>query len=158
MRRNEKLINEVAGVNDILGRGEIIRVAMVDGDEPYLVPLSYGFKDGAIYFHCAKEGRKISALRSNPNVCFEVSVDTELVKKEQACGWTYYFKSVIGRGKAVFIEDLNEKLLGLSAIMEQYGSADHSFPEKAVEATEVVRIDIEEISGKQSPAGKKKEY
>jgi len=156
MRRNEKLISEIAEINDILGRGDVIRIAMVDGDEPYLVPMSYGFIDGMIYFHCAKEGRKISVLKSNPNVCFEVSVDTELVKKEQACGWTYYFKSVIGKGKAVFVDDVNEKLIGLSAIMEQYGSTDHSFPEKAVEATEVIRIDIEEVSGKQSPADTKR--
>lgn len=152
MRRKEKLISEIAHINQILSKGEVIRIAMVDKGEPYVVPMSYGFKEGSIYIHCAYEGRKVSVMKENPNVCFEVSVDYKLVKKDQACGWTYHFKSVIGKGRAVFIDDVSEKLIGLSAIMEQYGSDDHSFPEKAVEKTLVIRIDIEELTGKQSPA------
>jgi nitroimidazol reductase NimA-like FMN-containing flavoprotein (pyridoxamine 5'-phosphate oxidase superfamily) len=155
MRRQEKLIEEISQINDILSKGEVIRIAMVDNGEPYIVPMSYGFKDGMIYLHCAHEGRKVSAMKANPNVCFEVSVDTKLVTKEQACGWTYQFRSVIGKGKAVMVEDISEKLVGLSAVMEQYGSTDHSFPDAAVEKTLVIRIDIEELTGKQSPAQKK---
>ncbi|XOB66085.1 pyridoxamine 5'-phosphate oxidase family protein [Deferribacteres bacterium DY0037] len=152
MRRSEKLISDQTEINALLAKGEIIRVAMVDEGKPYLVPMSYGFKDGAIYLHCAKEGRKVDILRRNPNVCFEVSAGTSLVAKEQACGWTYHFKSVIGSGKVVFLEETADKVSGLSAIMEQYGSADHSFPDKAVGNTLVLRIDIDEMTGKQSPA------
>jgi len=154
MRRKEKLIAEVAEISDILNKGEVVHLAMVDGNEPYVVPMSYGFKDGMIYLHCAKEGRKVSVIKANPNVCFEVTVDTELVKKDQGCSWTYHFRSVIGKGKAVIINDVSEKLVGLSAIMEQYGSAEHSFSDAAVEKTLVIRIDIEEMTGKQSPVQK----
>jgi hypothetical protein len=152
MRRNEKLISELTEINGILAKGEVIRVAMVDKGEPYLVPMSYGVNDGMIYLHCAKEGRKINVLRANPNVCFEVAVDKSLFKNEQSCGWTYHFRSVIGKGKVVFVEDPAEKLVGLNAIMEQYGSIENSFPDKAVDKTLVLRIDIEEITGKQSPS------
>lgn len=152
MRRKEKLIAEASEINDILERGEVIRLAMVDKGEPYLVPMSYGVKGSVIYVHCAKEGRKIDALRGNNRVCFEVSCDTELVKKVESCGWTYHYRSVIGFGRVSFIEDFAEKLIGLSAIMEHYGSDDHSFPDAAVERTLVLRIDIDEITGKKSPA------
>jgi len=103
-----------------------------------------------IYLHCANEGRKIDVLKENNRVCFEVSCDTRLVKKVASCGWTYHFRSVIGRGRVSFVEDYNEKLIGLSSIMEQYGSSEHSFPESAVEITTVLRIDIDEITGKES--------
>lgn len=154
MRRKEKLISEIVQINEILKRGEVIRVAMVQDGEPYLVPMSYGVREGMIYLHCAKEGRKIDALKSNNRVCFEVTVDEKLVKKDQSCGWTYHFRSVIGRGTVSFVKDINEKLEGLNSIMEQYGSMSNSFPDKAVERTEVLRIDIEEITGKMSPADK----
>ena len=154
MRRQEKLISELAEISGILKRGEVIRIAMVHDGEPYLVPMSYGVRDGVIYLHCAKEGRKIDALRGDARVCFEVTVDEKLVKESQSCGWTYHFRSVIGKGRVSFVEDFNEKLEGLNSIMEQYGSSENSFPDKAVEKTEVLRIDIEEFTGKLSPAEK----
>lgn len=152
MRRKDKLIEEAAEINDILEKGEVIRVAMIDDGAPYLVPMSYGYKGGVIYIHCAKEGRKVDALRKDGRVCFEVSCDTKLIKKTESCGWTYHFRSVIGDGRMVFIDDFAEKLIGLSAIMEHYGSDEHSFPDAAVEKTLVMRIDIEKVTGKRSPA------
>ncbi|PLX67855.1 MAG: pyridoxamine 5'-phosphate oxidase family protein [Denitrovibrio sp.] len=152
MRRKEKLFQELAEINDVMSRGEVIRVAMVDGDAPYMVPMSYGHKDGVIYLHCAHEGRKVDILKQNQKVWFEVTVDGGLIKKEQSCGWSYSFKCVMGMGKAVFVEDKAEKLEALNAIMEHYGRVDNSFPDKAVDATEVIRIDIEEMTGKKSPA------
>lgn len=151
MRRKEKLIQEVAEINDIIAKGEVVRVAMISDGEPYVVPMSYGYREGSIYLHCASEGRKVDAMRANPSVCFEISCDLELIKKGQACGWTYGFRSVIGRGTVAFVEDAAEKLDGLSAIMEQYGSSEHSFSDSAVSKTEVLRIDISEMTGKQSP-------
>lgn len=152
MRRKEKLIQEAAEIDSILNSGEIIRLAMIDGEEPYLVPMSYGYKGGAIYLHCARDGRKVRALHSSRRVCFEVTCDTEIVKKAESCGWTYNFRSVIGSADVVFVEEPAEKLLGLSAIMEHYGSSDHSFSDAAVEKTLVIRLDIDEVSGKKSPA------
>ncbi|PLX71356.1 MAG: pyridoxamine 5'-phosphate oxidase family protein [Denitrovibrio sp.] len=154
MRREEKLLGEIADINDILKKGEVIRIAMVDKGEPYLVPMSFGVREGVIYLHCAKEGRKIDVLRAHSRVSFEVSCDTKLVKENQSCGWTYHFRSVIGTGDVVFVKDKAEKLEGLQAIMEKYGSDENVFPDKAVDATMVLRIDIDEMTGKSSPAKK----
>ncbi len=102
MRRKEKLIQEISEINDVMNRGEVIRVAMTDGDVPYMIPMSYGYTDGVIYLHCSKEGRKIDMLRKNPNIWFEVTVDGELIIMENSCGWSYGFKCVMGSGVAVF--------------------------------------------------------
>jgi len=154
MRRQEKIIEEVAEINDIMAKADIIHVAMISDGEPYVVPMSFGFRDGVIYLHCAREGRKIAALRADARVCFEVCCDTEIIRKDKACNWTYHFRSVIGRGRVTFVSDYAEKLEGLSVIMEHYGSSEHSFGEKSVEATEVLRVDIEEMTGKKSPVKK----
>ncbi len=119
MRRKEKLIQEISEINDVMNRGEVIRVAMTDGDVPYMIPMSYGYTDGVIYLHCSKEGRKIDMLRKNPNIWFEVTVDGELIIMENSCGWSYGFKCVMGgSGVAVFVEDMAEKFVALNAIMD----------------------------------------
>jgi nitroimidazol reductase NimA-like FMN-containing flavoprotein (pyridoxamine 5'-phosphate oxidase superfamily) len=152
MRRSEKLLSEIADISEVMNRGEVIRIAMIHDGKPYLVPMNFGYSEGVIYLHCAREGKKIDALRANPDVCFEVTSKAEIVKKEVSCGWTCRFSSVIGTGRVSFVEDRAEKLDGLSLIMEHYGSHDHSFSDAAVEKTLVLRIDIESISGKTSPA------
>lgn len=154
MRRKEKLLEEIADIKSIMEKGEVIRIAMTDGDQPYIVPMSYGLREGVIYLHCAYEGRKVDILRKNSKVCFEISVDTRLVKETKSCGWTYHFRSVVGSGKVFIVENRAEKLDGLNAIMEHYGSFENSFPDSAVDKTMVLRIDIEEITGKSSPAKK----
>jgi nitroimidazol reductase NimA-like FMN-containing flavoprotein (pyridoxamine 5'-phosphate oxidase superfamily) len=150
MRKKEKLIAERSEIDEIIKKGEIIRVAMSKDGCPYLVPMNYGYKDGAVYLHCAGEGKKIDILKQNPKVSFEITVDYALIKKGNGCSWTSNFRSVIGFGKAVFIEDITEKNLGLQAVMEQYDGFGHTFPEKAVEATTVIKIEIDEITGKKS--------
>ena len=43
-------------------------VLALAGDEgwPYAVPLSYLYLEGRLYFHCAREGYKLDALRKEP--------------------------------------------------------------------------------------------
>ena len=67
MRRKDREINDVKEIINILDMCKTASVAMLDGDVPYVVPLSYGYeiRDNilVLYFHCAKEGRKIDILK-----------------------------------------------------------------------------------------------
>ena len=47
-------------------------VLAVDGDDdyPYAVPISFVCEDGRLYFHVAKSGHKLDALRRNPKASF----------------------------------------------------------------------------------------
>jgi len=152
MRRRDKKIEDRSELDEIIREGEYISLAMINGDKPYIVPLSYGYKEGIIYVHSAKEGQKIDLIGQNENVSFEIVIQSSVIEAEKACNWTCHYKSVIGSGKAYIIEDFDEKTAGLNAIMEHYGSENHSYPDSAVNKTAVIRIDIEEISGKKSPA------
>lgn len=154
MRRTEKEISDRIEQYEILSKGQIIRVAMALNNEPYVVPMSYGFKDGELFMHSALEGKKIEMLRKNPNVCFEVSIDTELLKRDNSCGWTYCFRSVIGRGTAVFVSDEREKRRGLDIIMNHYGSYENSYKDEILNRTVVIKIEIDELTGKKSPVSR----
>ena len=100
MRRNDRAVTDIRGVEEILRECKTCHVAMVDNGMPYVLPLSYGYKilDGNVlelYFHSALEGRKLDILRRNNKVCFELSIEGELVHSETPCNSGYYFSSVI---------------------------------------------------------------
>ena len=71
MRRNDRELDFPA-ILSLLDRCRIVRLAMIDGQEPYIVPLNYGYTctDGQItlYCHSAKEGRKLDVMRANPHI------------------------------------------------------------------------------------------
>ena len=76
MRRQEREIRDEAEIQEILEKGLVCRLGLYDGQYPYVVPLNYGYRNGCIYFHCAREGRKIDILKKNDRVCIEVDIDS----------------------------------------------------------------------------------
>ena len=59
MRRLDKEIKDSDVIQEILQNSEICRLGLVDGNEAYIVPVNYGYKDGVIYMHSAPNGRKM---------------------------------------------------------------------------------------------------
>ncbi len=150
MRREEKEIKDRGEIEDVLSRAAVCRLGLCDGDRPYVVPLCFGYKENALYFHCAGQGKKLDILRKNSNVCFEVDIDCEIVKADRPCDWGMKYESVIGYGKAVFIEDAGQKRKALDIIMQQYSNGEFGYPEEAIKNTVVIKIEIETMTGKQS--------
>ena len=150
MRRKEKEITNREEIENILRQSKVCRLAMVDGDKPYMVPLNFGYSDGCLFFHCAKQGRKIDLIKKNPNICFEVDELIRLKKASLACDWGIDFKSVIGSGKAQFLEDSKEKIQALNAIMSQYSGRTFEYTDEMLEKTHVIKVVIKEMTGKQS--------
>ena len=75
-----------------------------DDGYPYSLPISYAYIDGKIYFHCAKVGHKIDAIKSNERVSLSIIESDEIIEEK----FTNKYKSVIVFGKARIIEDKNE--------------------------------------------------
>jgi len=151
MRRSEKEITQRGEICAVLQRGSICHLGLVDGDEPYVVPVSYGFDGDALYFHSAGEGRKIETIREHPRVCFEVTAEWSLQPAETACSWGASYESVIGWGTARLITDPTAKRAALNTIMNQYDDTEaHLFSASIIDKTTVVRIDIERMTGKRS--------
>ncbi|KUO53506.1 MAG: pyridoxamine 5'-phosphate oxidase [Desulfitibacter sp. BRH_c19] len=151
MRKAEKEIKDNADIEQVLHRAEVCRIGLCRGNEPYVVPMNFGYQDRCLYLHSAKEGKKIEFIKANNKICFEVGVDYEVKESENPCNWSMNFSSVIGLGKAYIIEDLEEKKKALDVIMGKY-SCNNSFSylDKAVEQIAIIKVKIEEITGKRS--------
>ncbi len=102
MRRKDREVTDMAVIEEILQSCKTCHVAMIDGSEPYVVPLSYGWERNGnvltLYFHCAWEGRKLEILRKNNRVCFEISREGKLLHAQVPCNLGYDYSSMIGYG------------------------------------------------------------
>lgn len=154
MRRSDKLISDRAELGRMLDDAKVIRLGMVDGDRPYVVPLNFACEGDVLWFHCAASGHKLDCLHANPAVCIEADRFIGLREGRNACGdWSSEYESVIGFGTGEIVADEAEKLEGLKAIMRKYSGRDGwEFDAATVKKTVVVRVKIESLSGKRSPA------
>jgi len=152
MRRKDKEITDKNEIKAILKRALVCRIAFLENNRPYIVPVNFSYNDNFLYFHSAPEGKKIDILRDNKNVCFEIDIDIEIVKVATLCNWSAKYRSVIGFGKANFVEEFEEKKYVLNLIVQKYSgtSDEYEFSEGVVDTITVVRITIESMTGKKS--------
>jgi len=150
MRRKEKEITDIARIEAILKKADICRLAFSDEDRPYLVPMCFGYENRTLYFHSAAEGRKLDIIRKNPNVCFEVEVENEMIRTEEACSWSLKYNSVIGFGRADILNDPKDKKKALDVIMAHYSEASFTYSDKALSRMVIIRVRIDQMTGKAS--------
>jgi uncharacterized protein len=148
MRRKDREITDPADIDSILAAAIVCRIALVDDGEPYIVPLSFGYEDGSVYIHSAPEGKKIAMMEKNPRCCFEVDICDQVIRSDKPCSWGMRYRSVIGYGSAVILEDPNEKRHGLNCIMQHYGGGTREFSDTDIASVMVIRIRIESMTGK----------
>jgi len=150
MRRKDREITDIALTEDIIRNSMVCRLGMSRDDQPYVVPLCFAYSDKTLNFHSAGEGLKLEILQQNPNVCVEFDIDQEVIQGDKPCKWSMQYRSVIGFGKASFVEDLEEKRKGLDAIMKHYSGRSFEFVESAIESTCIIKVEIESMTGKNS--------
>ncbi len=150
MRRRDRAITDPALLEDIIRRSEVCRLAMSDGEQPYVVPVNFGYSDRTIYVHCAPQGRKVDILKRNPRVCVEFDVDDEIVLGGKASNCTSKYRSVLAFGVASLVDDPEAKRRALDILMAQYTTGTHVYEDKILAKTLIIRIDISEMTGKQN--------
>lgn len=137
-------------IEAVIRKAVVCRLGLAGDEGPYVVPICFGYEDGVLYFHCGPKGKKVEMLRKDDRVCVEFDVDVELAPLDDPCRWSFKYRSVIGFGRASFVDDHEEKLEALKAIVRQYGSDNFDFSEKSIRRTTIVRVDIESMTGRQS--------
>lgn len=153
MRRKDREVTDIQELNEIIAGCKTCHVAMIDKGMPYLVPMNFGYEltDGvlSLYFHCAKEGRKLDILKENNNVCFEMCIEGEpIYAKETPCSSGYYYQSIIGNGQMKIVSDEQEKCKGLSLLMKQVADAEVTFNETQADTVCVLKIMTKDFTGK----------
>jgi nitroimidazol reductase NimA-like FMN-containing flavoprotein (pyridoxamine 5'-phosphate oxidase superfamily) len=151
MRRKEKEMTNQSEIEAVIGKATVCRLAMADENGPYIVPLCFGFSNNALYFHSAKEGKKLDILNKNNQVCFEFDVGQEITSRgKDACDWGMKYQSVIGYGKAVILQDSAAKRQALDIIMGHYAEGCFAYHDSIIDKTTIIKIEIERMTGKQS--------
>lgn len=148
MRRKDREISDRAEIDAIIRSAKVMHLALADNNIPFLVPVFYAYAGTALYFHSAPVGTKIEIMKRNNNVCFEISVDHGVIESDIACDFEAQHRTVIGFGKATFVEDEVEKIKALDMIVAQFSSKKFEYPKTNLNCTRVIRIDIESIKGK----------
>lgn len=120
-----------------------------DGGYPYAVPLNFVYDDGRIYFHCAKDGHKLDAIRACDKVSFNVLDEPE---KRSPDDWWYYIKSVTVFGRISVMPDGEDKVNALRLLGNKYFPDDYDTEGdiiKNLPRVNMLCLEIEHMTGKQ---------
>ena len=151
MRRSKQALSPEEMESILLDGTSGVLALQGEGGYPYAVPLSYVYTGGRFYFHCARAGHKIDAVRHSPKASFCVIDQDQVVPPE----YTTYFRSVIAFGRTRILEDEAEKQAAIWLLAEKYCPGDS--PEHRQEAIRreagglcLVSLSIEHMTGKQA--------
>lgn len=150
MRRSECEVTDPAVIQHMLGRATVCRVAMVDGNDPYLVPMNCGWDGDHLYLHAALQGRKLDILRANPRVCVEVDEDIQVVTGATGEECTATYVTILGTGAVSFVLDPQAKARDLNIILHQChpGVPEEIFTNDALARVTVLEVQFDHLSCK----------
>ena len=155
MTKREFQITDPGEIERILRTAKVLHLGLAVNNEPYVVPMNYGhtFEDGklVLYLHSAVKGKKLDMMQRNPNVFFEMNCDLEPFEGKVPCQYGLAYSSVMGRGTATIVEDVEEKKQAMSILMKTQTEKDFSFEDRLVSIVAVIRIDVTEYTAKQRP-------
>ena len=143
-------IHDFSEIEEIINTAQVCHLGMADGDKPYVLPMNFGYENKTVYLHGAPEGKKIEVLEKNKNVCITFDIDHHLKFRDEhvACSYSMRYRSVILSGKAVSINDYDEKIKCMNIIMRKYSGKDFTYNAPAIKNIKVWKVEIEEITGK----------
>ena len=155
MTKRELQVTDLNEIRAILDTAKVLHLGLAVNNEPYVVPTNYGYvMDGeklTIYLHSALRGKKLDMIRSNPKVFFELDCHRKPFEGVKPCQYGLSYSSVMGRGTASIVEDVEEKMAAMTILMKTQTGKDFSFDEKLVGMVAVVRIDAAEYTAKHRP-------
>ena len=159
MTKRERQVTDKNQILRILDTAKVLHLGLAVDNEPYVVPMNYGYteEDGklVLYLHSALQGRKLDMIRENPRVFFELECDQAPFEGEKPCQYGLVYSSVMGRGTAGIVEDVEEKKKAMAILMKTQTQKEFSFDDKLVSIVAVVRIDVEEYTAKHRPLPEK---
>ena len=153
MRRKDREITDETAIRAILDKAQVLHLAMIDGDRPYVVPLHYGYtlENGVLtlYLHSAKEGRKLDVLQKNDRVAFVLETDVSPISGgDIPCKYGAAYASVMGEGRATILTDPVEKTDALTMLMKTQTGRNFYITEAMTDTVAVLRIDVEAFTAK----------
>ena len=156
MRRKDREVLDETKIDEFIKNCDCCRIGFYDkeNDEVYIVPLNFGYSNidnkRVLYFHGAKEGRKINLISKTNKVSFEMDSNHELIVGTMPCNYSERYQCIMGTGLISFVEENKEKAMALNEIMFQStGKKDWKFPEAMLNRVAVFKIEVTNLSCKE---------
>lgn len=151
MRRRDREIKEFDEIVKIIKKCDSLVLGLNDEGYPYLVPLNFGMdiEDGQLYlyFHCAKEGKKLDLIQKDNRATFEMDCNHNFILYEERMSCTMGYESVIGQGTIEILAE-DKKYDALKILMRQYHAEDFQFNTDMIKVTTLLRLKVEKLTGK----------
>lgn len=151
MRRKDREITDFDEIVAIMRKCDVCRLALNDGDFPYIVPLNFGLEVRGdrvfLYFHAAREGKKLDLIARDNRASFEMDCDHNFILYEERMSCTMGYASVIGHGTIELLPE-EEKYAALKILMGQYHAEDFQFNTDMMNVTTVMRMTVLDMAGK----------
>lgn len=155
MTKREREVTEISEIIEILDKCKVLHLGLVDKDQPYIVPMNYGYtmEDGklTLILHGATKGYKLEVMRENPKVCFEMECDVQPFEGKVACQYGVCYSSVMGKGTAEIVEDVEEKKQALSVLMKTQTGKEFTFNDRMISIVSIIKIHVSEYTAKRRP-------
>lgn len=145
-------------IKEFLSQEHVGRIASIDENGyPQIIPMNFAFANDAIYMHSYTRGEKLDNISRNDKVGFEVDRELEFLPSyfshptDASQADTLYI-SVVIKGKAVFVEDDDEKAFGLNELMKKYQPEGNYIPiqnnDLVLDEVAVIKVIPESLKGK----------
>lgn len=151
MRRKKQILSNKENIEILEKETSGVLALLGDNEYPYAVPISYVYDNSKVYFHGAKDGHKMDAIRKCSKASFCVVAQDEIFPEE----YTTYFRSVILFGKIRILEDENEVREAIEKLAIKYHPTD-SIQNRIQEIVRgwnslcMMELSVEHMTGKES--------
>lgn len=179
MRRKDREMSSEFGL-EIVDNSSYGIVSMIDEDnEPYGIPLSIARDGNTLYFHSARDGKKVNVFERNPKVsiAFVGRVEVpesytkdeldEIIKEPSQVSvlisnvFTTEFESTIVTGIVKKIDDESEKIKAMRIICEKFTPKMMEYFDIAAKAgldrTNLYSVEIDDITSKRKKYDNKRQ-
>ena len=157
MRRAEREITDINEIEQILSRAQVCRLALFNGDFPYIIPMCFGYDLDSdhleLYFHCAAKGKKIDLIKENNNAAFEIDRLIDIAQGDIACTCTAHYECITGTGTIDIINGI-DKITGLNRITKKYMNTrtEQKYSEQMLNSVVILKLTAEEFCCKANRA------
>ena len=154
MRHPHRELKDGVTVEALLKRSLVGRLATVNRDGfPVIKPVNFLFWDGKIYLHSSQKGEKVADIRRGSRVCFEVDEPVAYaVAAGKACSASYYYRSIVIKGRAGLVRHQCKKRGLLERMMEKYQPEGGygALSERVLRKTAVIEISVHRMTAKEN--------
>ena len=146
----EREITDINEIEDVLRSARVCRIALIDGEYPYIVPMCFGYnltgEKLEIYFRCKEKGKKMELIRINKKAAFEIDKLHDIIQTDKALGFAAHYHSITGTGTIEIVTGI-DKITGITLLTKKYhdGDTDNKFSEQTLNDCAILKLTADEL-------------